>query len=108
MAEVIEIKQVRSAIGRGQDQRATLRSLGLRKLHQTVTQPDRPEIRGMIRKIAHLVEVRYPGDPEPLDLEPGQEPKGPGQPPAGPSVTEDATAEDSTATDAEPAADDED
>ena len=93
MAELIEIKQVRSAIGRIQAQRATLRSLGLRKMHQTVVQPDRPEIRGMISRVAHLVEVRYPGDEAPLDIEPGQEPKGQGQPPAGPSVADDEAAE---------------
>jgi ribosomal protein L30 len=38
----------------------TVRALGLRRIRQTVTQPDRPEIRGMIAKVAHLVEVRYP------------------------------------------------
>lgn len=75
MAEqLIEITQVRSGIGAQANQRATLRSLGLRRLHQTVRQPDRPEIRGMLAKVAHLVEVRYTGDEEPLDLQPGQEP----------------------------------
>ncbi len=94
MAEAqIEITQVRSLIGRVESQRATMRSLGLRKIHQTVTMPDRPEIRGMVAKVAHLVEVRYPGDVDILGLEPGQEPKGAGNPPAGPSVAdEDATA----------------
>jgi large subunit ribosomal protein L30 len=89
----IEITQVRSVIGRVESQRATMRSLGLRRMHQTVTQPDRPEIRGMIRKVAHLVEVRYPGDDAPLDLEPGQEPKGEGNPAAGPSVADEEAAE---------------
>jgi large subunit ribosomal protein L30 len=92
MAE-IEITQVRSVIGRVQSQRATMRSLGLRRMHQTVTMPDRPEIRGMIRKVAHLVEVRYPGEDTPLGLEPGQEPKGEGNPPAGPSVADEDAAE---------------
>jgi large subunit ribosomal protein L30 len=94
MAEAqIEITQVRSVIGRVESQRATMRSLGLRKIRQTVTMPDRPEIRGMVAKVAHLVEVRYPGDADILGLQPGQEPKGAGNPPAGPSVAdEDATA----------------
>jgi large subunit ribosomal protein L30 len=84
----IQVTQVRSVIGRVQGQRRTIRALGLRRIRHTVTVPDRPEIRGMIRKVAHLVEVRYPGDDAPLDLEPGQEPKGAGNAPAGPSVPE--------------------
>ncbi len=88
----IQVTQVRSLIGRVDGQRRTVRALGLRKIHQTVTVPDRPEIRGMIRKVAHLVEVRYPGD-APLDLQPGQEPKGAGNPPAGPSVPDDEAAD---------------
>jgi large subunit ribosomal protein L30 len=89
----IQVTQVRSLIGRVDGQRRTVRALGLRKIHQTVTVPDRPEIRGMIRKVAHLVEVRYPGDEAPLDLQPGQEPKGAGNPPAGPSVADDEATE---------------
>jgi large subunit ribosomal protein L30 len=54
----LEITQVRSLIGSRADQRATVRSLGLRRLHHTVVQPDRPEIRGMIAKVPHLVSVR--------------------------------------------------
>ena len=60
----LEITQVRSVIGAKANQRATLRSLGLRRMHQTVTQPDRPEIRGMVAKVAHLVTVRYAGSDE--------------------------------------------
>ncbi len=52
----IQITQVRSVIGRTQDQRATVRSLGLKRIRHTVTQPDRPEIRGMLNKVSHLVE----------------------------------------------------
>jgi ribosomal protein L30 len=56
MAEsMLRIQQVRSAIGRTQDQHATVRSLGLRRIRHTVLQPDRPEIRGMITAVAHLV-----------------------------------------------------
>lgn len=58
MAETtLRITQVRSLIGQQQDQRATVRSLGLRRIRDSVTQPDRPEIRGMINKVRHLVEV---------------------------------------------------
>ncbi len=52
----LKITQVRSIIGRPQNQRDTVRSLGLKRIRHTVTQPDRPEIRGMLRKIPHLVE----------------------------------------------------
>jgi ribosomal protein L30 len=89
----IEITQVRSLIGAPPGQRRTVRSLGLRRIRHTVTQPDRPEIRGMIAKVAHLVEVRYPGEEEPVAVEPGQEPKGAGQPAAGPSITDEEAAE---------------
>jgi large subunit ribosomal protein L30 len=59
MAEAqLVITQVRSLIGSKQDQRDTVKSLGLRRIRHTVTQPDRPEIRGMIAKVSHLVEVR--------------------------------------------------
>ncbi len=84
--EMLEITQVRSAIGAQQRQRRTLRALGLRRVRHSVSQPDRPEIRGMIAKVAHLVEVRYRGETAAIGLEPGQEPKGEGNPPAGPSV----------------------
>jgi ribosomal protein L30 len=51
----LRITQTRSVIGRPQDQRATVRSLGLKRIRHTVEQPDRPEIRGMLRKVPHLV-----------------------------------------------------
>ncbi len=58
MAEpTLRITQVRSLIGSKQDQRRTVRSLGLKRIRHTVTQPDRPEIRGMIAKVSHLVKV---------------------------------------------------
>jgi len=84
----LEITQVRSLIGSKANQRATLRSLGLRRIRHTVTQPDRPEIRGMVAKVAHLVEVRYRGSDEVVALEPGQEPKGKGRPAAGAAVAD--------------------
>ena len=51
------ITQVRSAIGAKPKQRGTLRALGLRRINQTVAHPDRPEIRGMIASVPHLVKV---------------------------------------------------
>ncbi|HEY8454289.1 MAG TPA: 50S ribosomal protein L30 [Actinopolymorphaceae bacterium] len=56
MAQV-RIRQVRSKIGRKQDQRDTLRSLGLRRIGDVVVRDDRPEVRGMIAKVSHLVVV---------------------------------------------------
>ncbi len=53
----LKITLVRSTIGRAKDQEATVRSLGLRKLHQSVERPDNDSIRGMVSKIRHLVSV---------------------------------------------------
>jgi large subunit ribosomal protein L30 len=53
----LKVTQVRSEIGRKQNQRDTLRSLGLKRLHDTVVQEDRPEIRGMVATVTHLVTV---------------------------------------------------
>lgn len=88
----LQITQVKSPIGSTDRQRSTLSSLGLRRIRHTVTQPDRPEIRGMIASIAHLVSVAYASDHETLDLEAGQRPKGVGNPPAGASVSDDEAA----------------
>ena len=51
----LRITQTRSLIGRPQNQRDTVRSLGLKRIRHTVEQPDRPEIRGMLRTVPHLV-----------------------------------------------------
>jgi large subunit ribosomal protein L30 len=53
----LRITLVRSGIGAKPKQRGTLRALGLRKINQTVELPDRPEIRGMVAKVPHLVRV---------------------------------------------------
>jgi large subunit ribosomal protein L30 len=53
----LKITQIRSSIRRNEKQKRTIRALGLRKLHQTVIQPDVPQIRGMIQKVSHLVKV---------------------------------------------------
>ena len=54
----ITVRQVRSAIGNKPKNRGTLRALGLRKIGDTNVLPDRPEIRGMIARIPHLIEVQ--------------------------------------------------
>jgi large subunit ribosomal protein L30 len=64
MEKTITVKWIRSVIGRTEDQRKTIRGLGFRRLHQTLTLPDRPEIRGMIHRVLHLVEVN-PSTPRP-------------------------------------------
>lgn len=53
----LRIKWVKSFVGYSQDQRNTIRALGLRKLNQVVEKPDTPQIRGMVKKVHHLVEV---------------------------------------------------
>lgn len=53
----ITVKQIGSPIRRPKDQRATLIGLGLNKMHRTSELEDTPEVRGMIRKIPHLVEI---------------------------------------------------
>jgi large subunit ribosomal protein L30 len=53
----LNITLVRSGIGSSRKQKAVLRGLGLTKLHKTVVREACPEIRGMIRKVQHLVQV---------------------------------------------------
>ena len=53
----LKITQVRSVVDRGDRQRGTIRALGIKRLGQSVTHEDRPEIRGMIRAVQHLVSV---------------------------------------------------
>ena len=53
----LQIKLTRSKIGRSQKQIATIEALGLRKIGQTVEKEDTPQIRGMIDKVKHMVEV---------------------------------------------------
>ncbi|MEN8613771.1 50S ribosomal protein L30 [Dehalogenimonas sp. THU2] len=53
----LAITLVKSSIGYKADQKATLESLGLKKIRQTVVQEDNQAIRGMIIKVRHLVEV---------------------------------------------------
>ena len=53
----LKVTQIRSEIGGKQNQRDTLRSLGLKRIGHTVEQEDRPEIRGMVQTVRHLVTV---------------------------------------------------
>ncbi|KXZ38999.1 large subunit ribosomal protein L30 [Alkalithermobacter thermoalcaliphilus JW-YL-7 = DSM 7308] len=53
----LKIKLKRSVIGTNPKQRKTIQALGLRKREQVVEKPDNPQIRGMIEKVSHLVEV---------------------------------------------------
>ena len=57
MANKIYIKQIGSPIRRPKDQRATLKGLGLNKMHKVSELEDTPSVRGMINKISHLVRV---------------------------------------------------
>jgi large subunit ribosomal protein L30 len=53
----LKVTQVRSGIGSKQNQRETLRSLGLKRINDVVVKEDRPEIRGMIHTVTHLIRV---------------------------------------------------
>jgi len=55
--KTLKITLKKSIIGYNQKQKVTVRTLGLRKLHQTVEHVDTPQIRGMVKKVSHLVEV---------------------------------------------------
>ncbi|MEA2645557.1 MAG: large subunit ribosomal protein [Chloroflexota bacterium] len=59
MAEATKVKVTyrKSAIGYSKDQKATVEALGLKRLNQSVEHPDTPQLRGMIRKVRHLVVV---------------------------------------------------
>lgn len=56
-AGTIKVKQIGSLIGCTEGQRACVRGLGLRRMHQVVERQDSPMVRGMIKKIPHLVAV---------------------------------------------------
>jgi large subunit ribosomal protein L30 len=53
----LRITQTKSGIGYQKNQRDTLRTLGLKRMHDTVVKEDRPEIRGMVATVPHLVTV---------------------------------------------------
>jgi large subunit ribosomal protein L30 len=53
----LKVTQTRSPIGGTRNQRETLRSLGLKRMHDVVVKEDRPEIRGMVMTVRHMVTV---------------------------------------------------
>ena len=57
----LRIRQIRSGIGCPVEMRETLKALGLRRMHQTVERKDTREVRGMIAKIPHLVQIEDKG-----------------------------------------------
>jgi len=57
MSSRLKVTLKKGLVGRPEDQRGTVRALGLKRIGHTVLKDDRPEIRGMIFKVKHLVEV---------------------------------------------------
>jgi large subunit ribosomal protein L30 len=55
--DTIKIKQVKSAIKRPADQKATIKALGFRRLNQVVEKVATPQIMGMVNKVKHLIQV---------------------------------------------------
>jgi large subunit ribosomal protein L30 len=55
--ETLKIEYFRSAVGRPVKQKKVVQGLGLRRLNQVVERPDTPEIRGMVKKVGHLVRI---------------------------------------------------
>ena len=53
----VKIKMIGSVIGCPEKQRETVRGLGLRRLHQVVERVDTPQVRGMVKKVPHLVQI---------------------------------------------------
>jgi large subunit ribosomal protein L30 len=57
MPRRLKLTQVRSVIDRPKDQKDTVRRLGLHRIRDSVVKDDKPEIRGMVRKVSHLVRM---------------------------------------------------
>jgi large subunit ribosomal protein L30 len=55
--QALRITLIKSPIGYSERHKATVKALGLHRMHQTVEQPDTPAVRGMVAKVAHLVKV---------------------------------------------------
>ena len=55
--KILRVTQVKSAIGFPKDQKATIKALGLHRLHQTVEHKDTPALRGMLNKVIHLLKI---------------------------------------------------
>lgn len=62
MGKTIQVTLVKSPIGYEKSQKATVRALGLTRMHQTVEKDDTPVTRGMINKVSHLVRVEEAGN----------------------------------------------
>ena len=60
----LKVTQIRSGIHHPKDQKSTIRRLGLHRINDSVVKEDRPEIRGMIAKVSHLVRVEEVADGE--------------------------------------------
>jgi large subunit ribosomal protein L30 len=65
MSGALEITLKKSIIGRPEKHRKTVRSLGLRKLNKTVVLKDTPSVRGMVKQVSHLLEVKESNDETP-------------------------------------------
>ena len=63
MPSTLRITLIKSAIGYSERHKRTVKAMGLHRMHQTVEQPDTPEVRGMIAKVAFLVKVEKSADP---------------------------------------------
>jgi large subunit ribosomal protein L30 len=57
MASKLKIRQVKSAIGRHEKQKKTIRALGIRRMHQEIVLEVTPSILGMVKKVEHLLEI---------------------------------------------------
>ena len=57
MSNKLKITQIHSTIGRNVKQKRTIEALGIKRLNGSIVKDDKPEIRGMINKVIHLVEV---------------------------------------------------
>ncbi|MDQ6614780.1 MAG: 50S ribosomal protein L30 [Actinomycetota bacterium] len=102
----VTVTQVRSSIGTKPKHRATLRALGLRGIGQSNTLPDRPEIRGMIARVPHLIRVTVPEGDRSTKTPPTASPPAPApaaQPPASsPAAQPPASSPAAESTPAEP------
>ncbi len=72
MAARLRITYRVSTIGHTRRQKETVRSLGLRRLHHSVVLPDRPEVRGMVRAVAHFLQVEELGDDAAVESKDGE------------------------------------
>jgi large subunit ribosomal protein L30 len=57
MSKMLKIQQIRSVINTKENHKRTIRALGIRRMQQTVIQPDNPQIRGMVKTVRYLVKV---------------------------------------------------